>query len=75
MSKIPSIIPISEFRQDAASVLQQVRNSKGPTIVTQRGRAAAVMLSMAEYEKSENEKELLLLLAMGEKENCTWRGA
>lgn len=37
-------------------------------IITQRGRAAAVMIGVDAYEKSEHEKELLHLLAKGEKE-------
>ena len=37
-------------------------------IITQRGRAAAVMIGVDAYEKFEQEKELLLLLARGERE-------
>ena len=68
MNKVPPIIPISDLRKDAASVLQQVRSTKGPMIITQRGRATVIMLSLEEYEKNEYERELLLLLAKGEKE-------
>lgn len=68
MNKIPQIIPISDLRQDAAAVLQQVRESGGPTVITQRGRTAAIMLSPEVYAKSESERELLLQLARGEKE-------
>ncbi|MCH8215757.1 MAG: type II toxin-antitoxin system Phd/YefM family antitoxin [Planctomycetes bacterium] len=68
MSKIPRIVPISVLRQDAALVLKSVQNSQQPLIITQRGRAAAIMLSVESYEKSEHERELLRLLAKGEKE-------
>ena len=68
MSKIPRIVPISVLRQDAASVLKNVQNSEQPLVITQRGRAAAIMLSVESYEKSEHERELLRLLAKGEKE-------
>jgi len=37
-------------------------------VITQRGRAAAVMMSTEEYERSERDKELLRLLAQGEKD-------
>lgn len=68
MRRVPPIIPISDLRQDAAAVLQQVRDSDGPMVITQRGRAAAIMISMDVYDKSEHDRELLLLLARGEKE-------
>ena len=68
MSKVLNIIPISDLRQDAAKVLKRVRDSKEPLVITQRGRAAAVMLSVEAYERSERDRELLRLLAKGEKE-------
>lgn len=68
MGKISKIIPISDLRQDAARVLKLVKNSKEPLVITQRGRAAAVMLSVEAYERTEHERELLRLLAKGEKE-------
>jgi prevent-host-death family protein len=68
MSKIPTIIPVSDLRQDAARVLKDVDNSNEPVFITQRGRAAAVLLSIDSYRRSEAQRELLLLLARGEKE-------
>jgi len=68
MGKLLNIIPVSDLRQDAAKVLKKLRNIKEPLIITQRGRAAAVMMGVDAYEKSEHEKELLLLLARGERE-------
>ena len=68
MSRISNIIPVSDLRQSAAKLLKQLKKSNEPLIITQRGRATAVMLGVDAYEKSENEKELLRLLAMGERE-------
>jgi prevent-host-death family protein len=68
MGKLSNIIPVSDLRQDAANLLKQLRNSKEPLIITQRGRATAVIISVDAYEKSEHEKELLRLLAMGDRE-------
>ena len=68
MGKLLNIIPVSDLRQDAAKILKQLRNNKEPLIITQRGRAAAVMIGVDAYEKSEHEKELLRLLARGERE-------
>ncbi len=68
MSKIPSIIPITDLRQDATTILKCAATSGEPVFITQRGRAAAVMLSMETYAHTQRELELLRLLARGEKE-------
>ncbi len=68
MGKIPTIIPVSDLRQDAAAVLKAANKSKKPLVITQRGRATAVLMSLDAYERSEAEREILLLLARGEKE-------
>ncbi len=66
--KIPAIIPVTDLRQDAAAVMKKLQDSQDPLVVTQRGRAIAVIQSIDAYEKSEHERELLKLLAVGEKE-------
>ncbi len=74
MGKLLNIIPITDLRQDAAKVLKQLKDSKEPLIITQRGRAAAVMQSVETFEQSEHDKELLRLLAKGEREIGTGEG-
>jgi prevent-host-death family protein len=74
LGKLPNLVPISDLRQDAAKVLKRVRESREPLIITQRGRAAAVMLSVESFERSERDKELLRLLAMGEREIAVGQG-
>jgi len=68
MGKLINIVPVSDLRQDAAKILKRVKDSKEPLVITQRGRAAAVMLSVEAYEQSERDRELLRLLARGERE-------
>jgi prevent-host-death family protein len=68
MGKLSNIIPVSDLRQDTAKLLKQLKNSKEPLIITQRGRATAVMIGVDAYEKSEQEKELLRLLVKGDRE-------
>ena len=74
MGKLLNIIPVSDLRQDAAKILKQLRENNEPLIITQRGRAAAVMIGVAAYEKSEHDKELLRLLANGDREIETGEG-
>jgi prevent-host-death family protein len=68
MAKVPEIIPVTDLRQDAAAVLKRVQTSHQPLVITQRGRAAAIMLSMDAYERGERERQLLRLLVRGEQE-------
>ena len=72
--KIPEIIPMTDLRQDAAAVLKKLQDSADPLVVTQRGRAIAVIQSLDAYEKSEHERELLRALAIGEKEIAEGKG-
>jgi prevent-host-death family protein len=74
MAKVPNIVPITDLRQDAAAIVGRARSKREPIFITQRGRAAAVMVSVEEYERTENERQLLLLLAKGEKEIEAGRG-
>ena len=66
--KLSNIIPVSDLRQDAAKLLKKLNENNEPLIITQRGRAAAVMIGVEAYERFEHEKELLRLLAKGERE-------
>ena len=74
MGKVPTIIPITDLRQDAATVLRRIRESKELVVITQRGRAAAVMMSAETYERAEHDRELLRLLARGEREIAAGKG-
>jgi prevent-host-death family protein len=44
------IIPIGEFKTHAAQVLRQMHKTRRPLIITQNGRAAAVVLTPDEFE-------------------------
>lgn len=70
MTKTPNItniIPITDLHQDASAVLKRVNTSRQPLIITQRGRAAAVIVSIEAYKKVQTEMDILRLLACGEK--------
>jgi prevent-host-death family protein len=74
MAKNPTRIPVSNLKQDASAALKRVRKSKRPLIVTQRGRPAAVLLSVDVYQKGEHEREILRLLALGERDIAVGKG-
>jgi prevent-host-death family protein len=68
MPKLPNIIPITDLRQGVTAIIKRLIASREPLVITQRGQAAAVMVSMEAYEHSQHELELLRLLARGERE-------
>jgi antitoxin YefM len=43
--------PVSEFRQNAARFVQQVRDTHRPLVLTQHGKSAAVLLDVGDYER------------------------
>jgi prevent-host-death family protein len=74
MAKIPTIIPVSDLRQDAAALLKELHDSKEPMFITQRGRAAAVLIGIDAYQRAEAQRDFLLLLARGEQEIASGLG-
>jgi prevent-host-death family protein len=75
MPNTPKIIPISDLRQNASDVVKNVLSSREPVFITQRGRAAAVMVSMEVYKNTQHEIDILHLLARGEKEIAAGTGS
>jgi len=62
------IRPVSEFRANAAELIDQVRESGRPLILTQRGHSAAVVLDVAAYQDMLEEIELLRDVRSSEKQ-------
>lgn len=46
-----NIRPISEFRTNASEILEYINNQREPIVITQNGRSAGVILSVADYEE------------------------
>jgi antitoxin YefM len=62
------IRPVSEFRANAAELIEQVRESGRPLILTQRGHSAAVVLDVTAYQQMIEEIELLRDVRESEKQ-------
>ena len=58
--------PLTAFRANVASFVEQVRLTHRPLILTQHGKSAAVLLGAAEYETLVDELELLRDVAVAE---------
>jgi prevent-host-death family protein len=68
MSTLPLIVPISDLRQDTAGIIKRVVASDEPAVITQRGRASAVLVSAEAYDRTLHENEILRILAQGDAE-------
>lgn len=68
ISKLPAIIPVSDLERDATSVLERLRHSGAPAVITQKGREAAVLIDIESFRRNESEREVLAALARGEQE-------
>ena len=66
--QLPKFIPVTDLRQDVSAVLRAISAGEEPIVIMQRSRAAAVMLSVDTYERMVHEREVLGILAMGEKD-------
>ncbi len=62
------IRPLSEFRANAAELIEKVREKKRALVLTQRGRSSAVVLDVGEYQRLLEEVELLRDLATASKQ-------
>jgi len=67
-------IAVTDLHQDAAGTLRRMRSSGRPVVITQRGRATAVLVSVETYEAAERERQLLRLLAKGDREIAAVKG-
>jgi antitoxin YefM len=53
------IQPLTAFRANVASFVDQVRQTHRPLVLTQHGRSAAVLLGASDYESLVDELDLL----------------
>lgn len=58
--------PVTEFRAHTSAIIEQVRSTGRPLILTQHGRSAVVLMDPAVYEDLIAENELLRHLAISE---------
>lgn len=68
-ARLPDVIPLTDLEQDAVSILERLRHSGSPTIITQEGRATAVLVDIEAFRRAESEREILALLARGERKS------
>jgi prevent-host-death family protein len=61
------IKPISDLKANAAGILDEIAETREPVIITQNGRAKAVLQDVKSYEETQETLALLRLLALARK--------
>lgn len=64
--KLENITPIADLERDAASLIERARDQRSPIVITQNGRATAVLQDVASYEQDRRAFALLQLALQGE---------
>jgi len=59
------IVPLGQFKAQAAGLLRRIGESGQPLVITQNGRPAAVMLSPAEFDRMQERQRFLEDIAAG----------
>jgi antitoxin YefM len=60
--------PISEFRANATTLLDQVNKTKRPLVITQHGKSSAILMDVKEYESLMDKIEMLTDIASAEED-------
>ncbi len=66
--KLDQIAPITELKLDAAALIEQAQERGAPIIITQNGRATAVLQDAKSYEDDRQAFALLKLAVQGEED-------
>ncbi|MBO9711426.1 type II toxin-antitoxin system Phd/YefM family antitoxin [Sphingomonas sp.] len=67
------IKPISDIKANAAGILDEIAETRNPVIITQNGRAKAVLMDVKSYEETQETLALLQLLALGQQDVAAGR--
>jgi len=68
------IRPLSDFRANVASIIEEIKRTKRPVVLTQHGRSAAVMIDVGEYERILEKLELLSDIQIAENQLKNGKG-
>ena len=59
------LIPITDLRQNSARIVKRLRSERRPVIILQRGRSAAVMERVEDFEQRLERLDLLEAIVRG----------
>ena len=59
------VIPLSDLKVNPGRVLNQVKETHRPVLLTSRGRGVAVVQDLDDYEKDQEERAFIKAVAQG----------
>lgn len=59
------VISLADLKVNPGKVVNRTKDTHRPILLTSRGRGAAVMQGLEEYEKSQEEREFVKAIAKG----------
>lgn len=68
------VLPVTEFRANTSALLEQLRTTKRPIVLTQHGRSAAVVMDVEEYESLLDKIAILQDICMAEEQIARGKG-
>ncbi|MEO8028381.1 MAG: type II toxin-antitoxin system Phd/YefM family antitoxin [Bryobacteraceae bacterium] len=66
--KLSAIKPVTYLKAHTSEVLDEVRETRSPIVITRNGEAAAVVIDIRSYEATQDTLLLLKLLAQSQKD-------
>lgn len=63
-----NIQSVTQFRQNANAVIKEVAETGSPVVLTQNGRAAAVVVSPQEWQRTQESLAMLQMVAIRQQE-------
>ena len=72
--KLSDIAPITELKRDAAGLIERAHQNGSPIVITQNGRATAVLQDAESYESERRAFALLKLALQGDAEIAAGEG-
>lgn len=65
---------LSEFKANASALIREVQENRTPLVITQKGKSAAIMLNIYEYEKIQERLELLEDICLAKQQLAEGKG-
>ncbi|HJU83185.1 MAG TPA: type II toxin-antitoxin system Phd/YefM family antitoxin [Holophagaceae bacterium] len=59
--------PVTEVKRRATEIIAELQETKEPVVITQHGRAAAVLMDIESYETLQRRLKVLMALSEGRK--------
>jgi len=63
---LPDVAPVIELKRETTKVIARVARRRKPLLITEHGRAAAVLVDIASWEEMMDRIDLLAGIARGE---------